>query len=322
MAKRKGFFAQEVRPEDELARQHDVEALIAPRRLVAQDIPVDRVRPNPFQPRRNFEGIEELSQAIRAQGFTTRLRVRPDPVEQGYFQLVFGERRLRAAKVAAKTVVPCEIADHSDEEMLEIGLAENIQRQDLKPLEEAHAFQLMIDHHGYSVRKLAERIGKDKSYVEDRLKVLRSPGDVQTMIAVRPDTLRVARELSKLETAEERQPLIDAAVAGSLVTKDIREIVQIVVQQPDAGPAQIQEHVTARIEQRAADTVQHRPAPDVHRAMERNIQALRTVLSRLRQLLPVLDAADRAVLTTNVAELHKELDGLIASLPHTPRKRS
>src|SRR5918998_724506 len=110
VAKRKGFFAQEIRPEDELARQRDVEALIAPRRLIAQDLPVERIRPNPFQPRRNFEGIEDLAQAIRAQGFTTRLRVRPDPVDQGYFQLAFGERRLRAAQAAGMTEVPAEVA--------------------------------------------------------------------------------------------------------------------------------------------------------------------------------------------------------------------
>ncbi len=314
MAKRKGFFAQDVRPEDELARQRDVEALIAPRRLIAQDLPVERIRPNPFQPRRNFEGIEDLAQAIRAQGFTTRLRVRPDPVDQGYFQLVFGERRLRAAKVAGKDAVPCEIADHSNEEMLEIGLAENIQRRDLEPLEEARAFQQMIDHHGYSVRKLAERIGKDKSYIEDRLKVLRSPSDVQTMISVRPDALRVARELTKLETAEERQPLIDAVVAGSLVTQDVREIVRVVVQQPEPSVAMIEEQVAARIEQRTPGTVQRRPAPDVHRTMERDIQAIRTVIGRLQQILPVLGAVDRAALTAHVAELHKELDGLVAGI--------
>ena len=75
-------------------------------------------------------------------------------------------------------MIPCEIADHTDSDLIEIGLAENIQRHDLDPLEEARAFQTFIDERGYSIRGLAERIGKDKSYVEDRLKLLQAPDDV------------------------------------------------------------------------------------------------------------------------------------------------
>ena len=308
--KGKGFFERSVRPEDELARQRDVEALIAPRRLVVQELPTERIRPNPFQPRRNFDGLDELTQVIKAQGFTTWLRVRPDPVESGFFQLVFGERRLRAAKAAQLTEVPCEVAEHTDDEMIEIGLAENIQRRDLDPLEEAQAFLTLIEHRGYSVRRLAERIGKDKSYVEDRLALLRTPDDVQAMIAQRPDTLRMAREIAKLETPAERQPLIDAVITGSLNTQDVRTIIREVMVEPDGRQEKVSERTTAQSERSDDKIVKRRPAPNVHRAMERDVHALRTVLSRLEQLLPSLDTADRAALLEYLADIRKDLDRL------------
>ncbi|NTU85423.1 MAG: ParB/RepB/Spo0J family partition protein, partial [Chloroflexales bacterium] len=194
MGRRKGFFATETRPEDDLARERDLAALVQARRTVVQDIGVGRIQPNPFQARQAFTDLEELAQAIRAQGFTTRLRVRPHPERPNTFQLVYGERRLRAARLAGLDSVPCEIADHSDDDLVEIGLAENIQRRDLEPLDEARAFATFIEQRGYSVRRLAERIGKDKSYVEDRLALLRMPADVQGMVAQRADTLRSARE--------------------------------------------------------------------------------------------------------------------------------
>ncbi len=314
MAKRKAFFNQTVRPEDELARQREVEALIAPRRLVVQDLPVDRLRPNPFQARQNFDGLGDLVQAIKVQGFTTRLRVRPDIEQPGFFQLVFGERRLRAAKEAGLTAVPCEIAEHSDDEMIEIGLAENIQRRDLEPLEEAYAFRTLIDFRGYSIRRLAERIGKDKSYIEDRLALLRTPDDVQSMINQRPDALRIAREIARLASPAERQPLIDAVIAGKLNTEDVRTIVREVVTQPDTAVRPLSEQIVEHQQRKADTTPQRRPAPSVHRAMERDVQALRTVLARLRQLLPILDAADRAALQAYLAEVRGELEQMAQSI--------
>ncbi len=224
--KRKGFFAQTpARPEDELARQADVEALIVPHRTMVQDLPVERIRPNPYQARQQFDNLEELAEAIKAQGFTSRLRVRPDPANEGFFQLVYGERRLRAASLAGRKVVPCEIADHSDAELIEIGLAENIQRRDLTPLEEAKAFQTFIQDRGYTVRSLAEKIGKDKSYVQDRMELLRIPEDVQAMVAQRSDTLRVAREIARLPTPAERKPFIEGVIEGKLNFQEVRQSV-------------------------------------------------------------------------------------------------
>lgn len=238
--RRNGFFTTPVRPEDEAARQREVEALLAPRRVLVQDVPVERIRPNPFQARTTFEGLDELGAAIRTLGFTSRLRIRPDPLEPDYFQLVYGERRLRAARLAGLAYIPCELADHSDDELLEIGLAENIQRQDLNPLEEARAFATFIRERGYSVRRLAERIGKEKGYVENRLNLLRMPDDVQAMVAQRPDTLVAAREIAKLDTPEQRAPLIAQVIDGGLATTAVRMIVRDVTRtEPGADPVDV-----------------------------------------------------------------------------------
>jgi ParB family transcriptional regulator, chromosome partitioning protein len=273
--KRRGFFAEAPRPEDEVARQREVEALIAPRRSVAQELPIERILPNPFQARRTFDGLDELAEAIRAHGFTSRLRVRPAPTRDGFFQLVYGERRLRAAKQAGLTEIPCEIANHTDEELIEIGLAENIQRRDLDPLEEAQAFRTLIDEQGYSIRRLAERIGKDKSYVEDRLKVLQIPEDVQQMVVERPDSLRAAREIAKLASLEERQPLIEGVIAGQLNTTEVRTIVNTITEAPLQHSTP---HARRQAERSAGDT-------DVQRALEHDIRTIRAIFGRWQHLL-------------------------------------
>ncbi len=287
-----GFFTQVARPEDEMARQREVAALLAPRRTIIQDIGIERIRPNPFQARRDFDGLEDLALAIRAQGFTTRLRVRPDPQDPGFFQLVFGERRLRAAQIAGLTVVPCEVADHTDEDMIEIGLAENIQRKDLTPLEEAQAFQTLIAQRGYSIRRLAERLGKDKSYVEDRLKLLQVPEDVRQMVAQRPDTLRAAREIARLDSPAARAPLIAGVVAGDLTTTAVRQIVK-----ERADPAS------------GAPSTPH----NAQKVIARDARAVRAILARWADLAAQGDEM-RALVAAQGAALLADLQRLVEAL--------
>ena len=294
-----GFFAQTTRPEDEEARQREVEALLAPRRTVVQDLPVERVRPNPFQARHDFSGVEELAQAIQAHGFTTRLRVRPDPSDPGFFQLVFGERRLRAAAIAGLTEVPCEIAEHTDEELIEIGLAENIQRRDLAPLEEAQAFQTIITQRNYSIRRLAVRLGKDKSYVEDRLKLLQVPEDVQQLVEQRPDALRSAREIAKLDSPTAREPLIAGVVAGSLNTEDVRVIVR--------------ETTTPAPPSRGRNARTAAAKPDTQRIVERDARTVRVILDRWHVLMDQ-DEESRAIVTEQIEALLLEVQQLVEDL--------
>lgn len=293
--KRKGgFFAASERPEDEAARQREVEALIATRRTFPQEIGLERIGPNPFQARREFSNLEELAESIRQQGFTSRLRVRPDPKRPGFFQLVYGERRLRAARLAELAEVPCDVAEHTDEELIEIGLAENIQRRDLDPLEEAQAFQTFIDERGYSIRRLAERIGKDKSYIEDRVALLKAPEDVQQMIVERPDALRAAREIAKLPDARERQGVIAGVVEGRLNTQDVRGIVR------EATGGQ------------PAERPRMSPEAGAH-LIERDAATIRTIIVRWRRMAEQ-DTQTRDTISDNTVRVLHALNELVQAL--------
>lgn len=223
----KSFFQKDREAERRAERTQAVEDLVAtrlaPRSVVSQDLPRERIRPNPFQARRAFTDLDELAEAIRQQGFISRLRVRPDPTEEGFYQLVYGERRLRAAEQAGLTAIPCDVAPHTDRELIEIGLVENIQRQDLNPLEEARAFQTFMRELDYSIRTLAERLGKHRSYIEGRLALLRAPEDVQELVQHRPDTLDAARQIARVADPEERVALIAGVASGALTSQAVRE---------------------------------------------------------------------------------------------------
>jgi ParB family chromosome partitioning protein len=312
MPRAKNFVNRDVRPQS--ATEADFEALFARHASARQtelgDIAIDRIQPNPFQARHTFSGIDELAQAIRVQGFTTRLRVRRNPEDLGTFQLVYGERRLRAAKQAGLTVIPCEIAEHTDEELIEIGLAENIQRQDLDPLEEAQAFRTFMDQRGYTIVRLAERIGKDRSYVESRLALLRTPEDVQQMVALRPDTIRAAREIAKLATPEERRPLIESVLAGTLSKEDVRAIVR------ETG-----EHAGGEVMQ-SPSVHQHGPKGETRddamaafdRRIERDTQTIHTITARWERLLSSLSSIQRKRMLQVIEEHRADLERLADAL--------
>jgi ParB family chromosome partitioning protein len=297
MASRRNRIALE-EPESlvaEAARMRNLEALMPQRTVVPQLIPLDRIRPNPYQARQNFDGLAELAAAIREQGFVSRLRVRPAPEQTGMFELLYGERRLRAAKLAGLDAVPCDVAAHSDDDLIEIGLAENIQRRDLDPLEEAQAFRLFLNERGYSIRRLAERIGKDKSYLEARLALLHAPDDIQAMVAQNPAALHAAREIARLPTTEERQPLIDAFTSGALTTENVRRIVRPTLQRqsaPQREQTQLDEH---------GETM--RPSVEAwRRQVAADQMSLRLVLNRWEQLANNGDA-QRACILEVLAEV-------------------
>ncbi|MDP9315418.1 MAG: ParB/RepB/Spo0J family partition protein [Chloroflexota bacterium] len=321
MPRNKNFLEQPVSAA--LTADTDFELLFARHtdaaRVAAHTIAVDRIRPNPFQPRQTFEDIDELAQAIRVQGFTSRLRVRQDPTQPGYFQLVYGERRLRAAQVAGLTEVPCDVAEHSDDDLIEIGLAENIQRRDLHPLEEGQAFQTLITHHGYTQLRLAERIGKDRSYIETRLALLRAPEDVQQMLVQRPDALRAAREIAKLPTAEARRPLITGVLNAAFTRDDVTALVRQALAEPaEATPSPMlttasQEPVVE------AGSVPARPpraqsGTVFDRVRSHDIPALRATFARWRLAAPNLTPAERTELLAFIDEHIAVLEQLTVTL--------
>ena len=286
-------FMQRAKPQIDEAAGALADLLSAsPLPVRSADIPIDRIRPNPFQARKTFSDLEQLAQAIRAHGFTSRLRVRPDPDTPGVFQLVFGERRLRAALLAGLGAVPCDIAAHSDDDLIEIGLAENIQRQDLDPLEEARALQTFIDQRSYSIRRLAERVGKDRGYIENRLALLRLPNDVQQLVEQRPDAIDAARRIGKLATPEERAPLIEQVASGELNARTVRSIVREHTRTPSAGGQgsirrriAADAQVIAAVLQRWEGLVQEREADDIREAVGEKLDDLEAHIRVLRDLL-------------------------------------
>jgi ParB/RepB/Spo0J family partition protein len=262
---------------------------------------------------------------MQTHGLLTRIRVRQVEGSDERFELVFGERRWRAARLAGFTHYPVEIASYTDDELAEIGLIENIQRKDLSPLEEAEKYRQLLaltDAQGqpkYSIRKLAERIGKDKGYIEDRLAVLRAPDDVQQLVKAQPEVpLRVARELTKVERPEDRAVLIEQVRAGNLRRDDVRAVVKEVKEQarktpavvhtaqPSSPPAQVKQSETepATTTAPVAPAVPTDPGPpptDMARilfeqTLRRDDEAIQKILFRLLSTIETLSETEREVL--------------------------
>jgi ParB family chromosome partitioning protein len=147
------------------------------------EIPASEISPNPFQPRTRFdeEGIRELAASITATGVLQPLLVRRAP--GGGYQLVAGERRLRAARVAGLQSVPAIVRDVNDREMVELALIENIQREELNPIDEAKAFRTLTEDLGLKHDEISERVGKQRSSITNALRLLALPVEVQDMVS-------------------------------------------------------------------------------------------------------------------------------------------
>jgi ParB family chromosome partitioning protein len=188
-----------------------------------RNIPVDRVDPNPNQPRLAIDkaGLNDLTASVKEHGVLQPILVRPLPASR--YQLVAGERRWRAATAAGLTVIPALIEDIDDDTALEIAVIENLQREDLSPLDEAMIYDKMIHQHGYSIRKLAQKLGKDKGYLENRLRLADAPAEIRDLVSVRKDTLSHAYELLKVTDPKKRKKLADLVAKGELSLVRLRE---------------------------------------------------------------------------------------------------
>ncbi|MCB2105148.1 MAG: ParB/RepB/Spo0J family partition protein [Rhodobacteraceae bacterium] len=154
-----------------------------PRRAEAY-LPIERVVPNPNQPRRDFlpEALSELTQSIREKGIIQPLIVRKAAEKPDTYEIVAGERRWRAAQAAQLHEVPVLIRDLNDTEVLEIAIIENIQRADLNPVEEAMAYRQLMDRFGHTQEKLADALSKSRSHIANLLRLLQLPEEVRTWL--------------------------------------------------------------------------------------------------------------------------------------------
>jgi ParB family chromosome partitioning protein len=188
-----------------------------------RNIPVDRVDPNPNQPRLAMDkaGLDDLTASVKEHGVLQPILVRPLPASR--YQLVAGERRWRAATAAGLDVIPALIEEIDDETALEIAVIENLQREDLSPMDEALIYDKMIRQHGYSIRKLAQKLGKDKGYLENRLRLADAPAEIRELVSVRKDTLSHAYELLKVTDPKKRKKLAEMVARGELSLVKLRE---------------------------------------------------------------------------------------------------
>ena len=189
-------------------------------------IAVDRIESNPGQPRMVFdpEALRELSASIQEHGVLQPILVRP--LGENRYQLIAGERRWRATRDAGIATIPALVEEIDDDTALEISIIENLQREDLSPLEEATMFDRMVREHGYSIRKLAEKLGKDKGYLENRLRLADAPEEIRELVSLRKDTVSHAYELLKVQDPKKRKRLAAQVASGELSLVKLREKIE------------------------------------------------------------------------------------------------
>jgi ParB family transcriptional regulator, chromosome partitioning protein len=188
-------------------------------------LPLGLIQPNPMQPRTSFnaDGLEELAASIRANGIIQPIIVR----RMGEtYQIVAGERRWRAARIAQLEEVPVVVQDVADRAMLEIALIENIQREDLNPIETAHAFERLSRDLGLSQEEIGRRTGKDRTSIANIVRLLKLPKEVQLLVAERRLSMGHARAILGLATADEQIQLAEKTVALGLSVRQVETQVQ------------------------------------------------------------------------------------------------
>lgn len=193
---------------------------------VDREIPLDLIQPNPRQPRRDFRAGElgELEESMRTNGLLQPVAVRPRG--DGSYELIAGERRLRAAKRLGWAAIPAVVREITDEQLLTMALVENLQREDLNPLEEAEGYRRLTVEFGLSQQRVAEAIGKDRSTIANMLRLLALPDEVQQMLRDGQLTVGHARALLGLPPAISVVEIARHVVREQLTVRDVEKLAQ------------------------------------------------------------------------------------------------
>ena len=189
------------------------------------EVNLDELRPNPYQPRKIFkeEALEELASSIKAQGVFQPIIIKKSI--KGY-EIIAGERRVRASRMAGLKTIPAIVRQFTDEQMMEIGLLENLQREDLNVIEEAYAYKSMIQSLDITQDELASKVGKSRSHITNILGLLRLPKTVQNLVVTDKLTMGHARVLSKLEDEEKIIELANKVIEENLSVRDIERLTE------------------------------------------------------------------------------------------------
>src|SRR5918997_2663390 len=193
------------------------------------EIDIDLIEPNSLQPRTNFdnEQLENLAQSIRANGIIQPLLVRR--LDEGRYQLIAGERRWRAAQKAELQRVPAIIRDIPDDKILELALIENIQRQELNPIEEAQAYKKLIDTLGLTQEMVAQRVGRDRTFITNYIRLLRLPEDIQRLVEQEKLSMGHARALLGVDDVEIQRKLAKSITEKGISVRETERTIKKII---------------------------------------------------------------------------------------------
>ncbi|MBN8292220.1 ParB/RepB/Spo0J family partition protein [Rhodobacter sp. NTK016B] len=188
-----------------------------------EQLPIELIEANPDQPRRKFDerALGELSESIKSKGIVQPLVVRPSPRQADHYEIVAGERRWRAAQLAQLSTLPVVVRQFDDQEVLEVAIIENIQREGLNAIEEATGYRQLIDKFGHTQEKIAEALGKSRSHIANLLRLLNLPAEVQNMVVVGTISAGHARALV---TAEDPVKLAMRAAGEGLSVRETEDL--------------------------------------------------------------------------------------------------
>lgn len=191
---------------------------------IVKEIPVDKIIPNPYQPRKVFSinALEELSKSIQEYGVLQPITVRQ---KDNVYELVAGERRLRAAKLAELETIPAIINNMCDEYSAVLALLENLQREDLNFIEESLGYENLIKEHNFTQQQLAEKLGKNQSTIANKLRILKLPNSIKQYLVENGLTERHARALLKLPNEELMMDIVKKVVKQELTVKKTEKLI-------------------------------------------------------------------------------------------------
>lgn len=227
----RGLDALLADPNIEITEQGETSLNLIPGAIA--NIPVARIKANPYQPRTHFDEIalDELCQSIKKQGLIQPITVR----KLGYdkYQLISGERRLRASSMAGLIDIPAYIRHANDQEMLEMSLVENIQRQDLNAIEIAITYERLMDECQLTQEALSERLGKNRTTVANYLRLLKLPAEIQVAIRDEKISMGHARALINISTLEAQLDILQLIINKDLSVRDVERLVRDFSEKPN-----------------------------------------------------------------------------------------